>query len=309
MTLVAFNVGVDGADLVTDTCSYNPNWRHFGRLSKVVTLPHLETVVVTQGDSRVGKLWKDAASVVSEDAADFDELVRELGERLAVLWDVRRSEVDADNAVTGGTFSLSPSVAFCIGYSPSRARFRAVAIAADDGCRPVDVDGMFVIPSPFCFRFSDLELNRYVADIATGPRPGDEANLAALKGLPRAAGAPATPEEWAALALLARRDRTLTATTSTRLKVFVGGELWHTRLERGLIVQARTLTFDDEGEEMAAITAGTLHPLGQTGPCPCGSAKTYLECCLVGHGDEPCSCGSGTSFGACCSLAAAGVPG
>ena len=286
MTLVAFVARDDSADIITDTLSYTRNGRHIGKATKVVTIPHLETAIATQGDLRTGHEWMHTARSLAGDVADFDELVAGVGAGFA------RTRPSPP----------CPTVAFCVGYSPTSARFRAVAVGTDTGFEPVAVEGLFVIPTPFAFRPSEVELARYITDVESGPRPGDEENLELLRAFPPVQGSPGSPEEWVGLALAARRDRSLRATPSSRLKVFVGGELWHTRLERGLIVQSRTHVFDDAGEEFAAIMKGTEHPLGQLGPCPCGSGESYLECCLAAHVDEPCACGSGVAFGNCCSV-------
>jgi hypothetical protein len=305
MTLVAFNATAESADLITDTWSYALSAQTLGHVSKVMAIPHLDTVVTTQGDGEAGIAWKLGIQRLAEDVPGFDELVTAAPKALHLLWTGRQVATNTRNRSTpGATYSLTPSVAFIIGYSASQERFRAVGFASDTDFEPFEVEGLHVMPSPFSMRPSDLELNRFVDAVSQDTRPGDAENLAVLRALPPRPAAPTTPLEWAALAMQARQDRSIDATVSTRLKVLVGGELWHTNVQRGAIFQARTLTFNDSGDELAAIMAGTLHPLGQQGPCPCWSGQRYMDCCLAKIADDPCLCGSRQALKACCSVRA-----
>lgn len=35
------------------------------------------------------------------------------------------------------------------------------------------------------------------------------------------------------------------------------------------------------------MIAGSYHPLAQTGPCPCGSQRAFVECCVAPLAEQP----------------------
>lgn len=57
------------------------------------------------------------------------------------------------------------------------------------------------------------------------------------------------------------------------------------------------------------MIAFSAHPQAQLGACPCGSDRTFRECCLVSFLDEACSCRSGDTFGDCCAIEVAPIAG
>lgn len=306
MTLIAFTTGPNQAEIITDTWTYEGTGRTLGHGSKVHPIPHLDMVVMSQGDARFGHLAKFAMTVLL--SATFDELVTHARPTLLSAWDACFEEVKADNADHATAFALPPSAVFLVGYSHERARFRAVGYSTHNAFIPFDIEGLHVMPAPFTVRPSDVELARFRAEVNKAPRSNDAANLAHLESLPRTLPAPETAEEWVALAMQARQDRSVSVAVNTRLKVFVGGDLHLTRLERGLVSTTRLLSFNDRGEELAAIMAGTLHPFGQAGPCTCGSGARYVDCCLAEIAGEPCLCGSTRPLAECCMLSPAEAP-
>lgn len=299
MTLIAFATHDDRAEILTDTWAYLPNGRVFGRSTKVHTIAHLDTAVLTQGDRAFTSTWLQMVEESEADAASFDDLLAWIGtsgQRLAALW----------SAMTGPhtTREVTPSALFHVGYSPARERFVAIAHASHDNFAPHEIPGLYVMPAPLVMRPGYIELDRFRADMDDEPRENDAENLAALEALPVDVPAPETLDQWISLAAQARRTRS-TLPTSTRLKVFVGGTLQFTHLGRGSVATTTIGEFaDDNVEEMAAIFAGTMHPLGQAAPCPCGSGQTYAACHLAEHADEPCLCGSGVAMRDCCLIPA-----
>lgn len=160
---------------------------------------------------------------------------------------------------------ISDSIVFHLGYSREHGQFKAYAYPSITGFQRTDVtDRLYVMPAP-------------TSEDPTEPR---------------------MVKDWVTLAKRIRHERALAPITSG-LKVFIGGDVVHTRLKVGEITQRKIHTFDDTGEEFCQMVAGTLHPLGQLGPCPCGSDTPMIDC----HGlppDGPCNCSSGKIFGECC---------
>ncbi|HEY3546250.1 MAG TPA: SEC-C domain-containing protein [Propionicimonas sp.] len=292
MTLIACATWPDHAEMLTDTWSYTRNGASLGRTSKVATFPHLDMAVMTQGANLVfSQTWAVAASVLATDAVDFDDYLAQAPAAIA------QTDAFARANLGEAVGAYGPATVVHVGWSPQMERFRAVAHASEDGFAARDLEGLFVFPSPLTMHPSDLELTRFAATIKAEPRSNDQANLDYLRAL-SVADAPTTPEQWADLAQQARARSYLPI--NTRLKVFVGGSAYLTRLERGSVTTGRLFDFDDSIAEMRRIMTGTMHPIGQVGPCPCGSGLTYRECCIESHIDEPCLCGSGQTMRACC---------
>jgi hypothetical protein len=249
MTMIAFTVRPDGASIITDTLSYLQNGRSLGTVGKVHPMPHLDAVVITQGGSEFGRLWK---FYVDRNELAFDDLGPVAAEVLPLLW--------ADHEDQYG------ATVFHVGYSPQAGRFKAYAHSSKRGFVPEDVtDEMVAMPLPL----SD----------PPGHRPESEA-------------------DWTDLAVQIRRERAL---APIGLKVFVGGDVFLTSLERGSITQRKIHTFDDSGDEFRLMVAGTAHPLGQLGDCTCGSGQ-MMALCHQYKPNEPCACMSGQPFRACCSV-------
>lgn len=285
MTLIAIKAHDDHAEFITDTLSWTPGMRHLGRCTKYALLSHLDGAILTQGDTQFGADAKTAAMLAGNQASSLDDLRAGLTRALRRLWAPHAQQP-----------AVEPSLVLVVGYSAARERFTLTQYASDDDFAAVDLDGLFVHPSPVGIRPSAVELDRAIAH--AGLSAEDAATWQARPEGP----APTSLEEWARLAVVARQERALDL--NPRLKVPVAGTVFHTRLERSAAFTQAIYEFDDTGEELQRLVAGTLHPLGQLGACPCGSGQRLLDCCLVKDFDEPCDCGSGTALSECCALPA-----
>lgn len=294
MTLIAFGAGHESADIITDSTSYTSTFTELGHCSKALHLQHLDTMVLSQGDANFARTWQWLALQLGEQSPDLDTFLEHTPTLLEDAWAHAVSQWRAG----GRTDDPPRSVGMLVGYSPAEGRFVAVTFPSDRGFVPEPVDGLFVHPSPLSVRPSDYELR--------GIRETVRADLVRrIEALPEPPQ-PRSPEEWANIALIARESRSYLDPT-TGLKVFVGGSVFHTHLERGRVETSRVLQFDQDPEDFQAVIAGTLHPQSQLGPCGCGSDTRYLDCCLAPHLDEPCLCGSGSPLRDCCSVDFSGV--
>lgn len=282
MTLIAFATYGDHAVLVTDTVAYSAGGRDFAQATKHLTLNHLDAVIATQGDHRFA-IEARAGLMSASSMTTFDALVDAVPDALRELW--KFLEMDRDE--------WNEASLYLIGYSPTAAKFLAFRYLAEHDFAAEPVSGLHVTPSPFAMRPHQFELERY-ADFV----PDDVRDNWLNQPEPQP---PADLEAWGALGLLVRHQR---AVASNPIKVFVGGKLIHTRIERDLVQTMTLLEFDDDGDEFAQMVAGTRHPLAQHGPCPCGSGETSLECCMVEMLDQGCGCGKpgseGKTFRNCC---------
>jgi hypothetical protein len=301
VTLIAIHAAADYADILTDTWLYPANARTIRRTSKTLVVPHLDMAYVTRGSELFGWEWTRAASQLGDGVSDFDEYIDQVQGLASSLWDSLQAMVAATFTTPGRTLTLDPPAVFYAGYSPSRGTFRAVGFSHHDGFAPWDIDGLFVVPSPFGVRPSEFELHEIESGFAREPGPEDGEVLAQFRSWP-VPRVPETEDGWAGLAVAARSTRS-TLSPSTCLKILVGGDVHRTHLERGQAVQALTYRFDEDGtDELAAVVSGTMHPLSQLGPCPYGHDSVYRDCCLLPYVAEPCRCKSGLPLGECCLL-------
>ena len=195
----------------------------------------------------------------------------------------------------------SPPSIFLIGHSDQAGEFRAYSFSADQDFEAHRAEGMFIIPTPFAYRPSDIEVRELRAENA---EDDDAREIVETWTQKPALPVPSAPENWIAAAMLARHDRTTQEDLARPwARVIVDGPLMFSRIQRGSMSTFQIDAFDDSDEDFARMVRGSLHPVSQRGPCLCESGKPYLECCLAEHRDEPCDCGSGKTLAECCMLA------
>lgn len=301
MTLIAIHTGADRAEILTDTWSYAGNWREIEHVSKVVTFPHINAAVVCQGDGRSTMDAEYAMLHASRMCSTFDEVAAEAPTA------IRTSTNPWIDARVAAEIEVTAFTVFLVGYSESEQRYKALQFASDDDALlPKEIDDdVFVMPAPYTLRPSDLELARLGEKLPGIADPTHaatyQANLDFMASLP-AGQAPRTPDDWWKLAMQVRSDRVVRSTIGTGVMWGVGGEAWLTTLTDDAITQERLLTYNDEGEELELAVAGTMHPVGQAGPCPCGSGERYRLCCLVQFLDQRCTCGAPLTAAECCAI-------
>jgi hypothetical protein len=255
MTMIACTTRPDGADIITDTLTYRSNGRTMGQTTKLFPMPHIDTVVMTQGGGEFGARWKYAMACIGDqlDALSFDDLAEAAPQALPDIW----KDTEGASGYEGTVFH--------VGFSPAAGRFKAYIYSSHRDFESYDVtDELCATPLP----------------ISDPPDARPESEV-----------------EWADLAVQIRRERAL---APLGLKVFVGGDVFLTRLERGSISQRKIHTFDDSGEEFRLMVAGTAHPVAQLGPCECGSGEVAEACHPYMPPEEPCTCRSGAPWQGCC---------
>lgn len=292
MTFVAAYADDQTAWLVTDTATYTPNLRTLDRgANKVRTLPSIDAAYLVQGSTQFG--WHVAGMVDRLLLEDFDELTAGAPRLLRAVW----AEVVADPP---DGVPLGLSLAVFVGWSPAAARFRAIAYGSHDGFEPQPVDGLLLYPTPWTNRPSAYEL----AEVAEMGQPlvdltglDDVAAVLAWRAARPDVETPGSLPEMGALAAWVRAEQ-----PSQPTKIPMLGAAWATVLGRGVAMQTKVAEFDDSPATLAPVLAGTMHPLGQVGPCWCGSGRAQLDCHLADQAEAPCTCGSGYPFAACCRL-------
>lgn len=301
MTMVAVVVHDDHAEILTDSSAYSPTGSALAACSKVTALPHIDAAVAVQGESAFGDVarltvWR--ATSRADRVIGLDALVDALPDTLAGLW---RNHAPTDRTPAETTVYLA-------GYSAREGQFAAWAFTSGEVTgepfAAVRLDAPHVIPCPWSLAPDPGQLARFrawdraeAAQDGREPMPEEHAQQWASRP---AMTAPRDVAEWRDLALLVRRERSL----SLFGKVIVAGELYLTRLSRGEVTTRRIHTFDDTGEEFDAMVRGTLHPRSQVLPCVCGSGLRFIDCHLGSELDNPCPCGSGRdTFRRCCAAA------
>ncbi|GEP38583.1 hypothetical protein NPS01_22460 [Nocardioides psychrotolerans] len=298
MTLIGFATYGDRAELITDTLSYASNLSSLGYCTKHHTIPHLDAVVMTRGDSAFSTYATTGTLTVSQDVDDFDQLVEQAPALLRALWG---HHTDDEH------LRMASSTLYLMGYSPEQKKFTAHMFFSDQDFKHVRVHGSLVMPSPWDFAPSGYEM-RLLKDSTRPHRQSLESRLVLAERwrvkpvLPR----PSSVDEWRALAISVREQRTL----NPFFTILVGGQVMHCLVERGRSVTTSIHTFDDTGDELGKMVNGTCHPASQKAPCWCGSGLSFRDCHLAAYFAEghTCDCQSGRSFEDCCRVPDSEMP-
>lgn len=286
MTFIGVSTHRDRAELVTDSWAYTAGAAQLSRAQKLIPIPHLDAAVVTHGLSSFGFRTNAMAIDLAESVLHLDELVDRSAEQLRSIW------AGLPDRHLPGVFGR----AVVAGYSSAAGGFRAWLLPSETDFTPEVLGEPVVFPAPLTVRPHPLEAASNRAAFARTPREGDEDALAAWEGRPGLGRG----VDWVHVANTARSDRTLCRQGYQRVKTLVGGDLYRTTLRVGHITTERVHAFNDAGDELVEALSGSLHPIGQLGPCACGSRRRALDCCLAGRDDQPCPCGSDRAFAACC---------
>lgn len=263
MTLIAFATYGDHAEFITDTASYTHRVTHLGRCTKHLTIPHIDAAVLAQGDSDFGVAVKTGALVTSGQVSTFDELVETAPEWLAALY---RDRCETGNGDPG------ESVAFLLGWSDTEQEFTAYAFASEREFKAHRVTRTWVMPCPWDYRPTALELRRMRRWMEGHPDVDAAADIWSRRAPVRT---PQSVDEWVALAKLARQQRSVDERFAN---VIVAGDVFHTRIARGEVATRRVHRFNDSGKEYAKMLSGTLHPTALAAPCWCESGATFGDC-------------------------------
>lgn len=150
-----------------------------------------------------------------------------------------------------------------VGWSDARQRFVAIEHVASNGFEPVEIGQAGVFTNP---------------GVAAGRKLSSDG-------------------QWVEL------GKTIYQTHAVRYdepKHLLGGRLILTTLQRGSSSHRVLHRFPDDDWSFRKMVIGTLHPLGQIGPCACGSGQPQLVCHLAyALPGWPCPCTSGEPFDTC----------
>lgn len=289
MTFIGIRCTGGTAEIVTDSVCYTYGGTSFREKTKVHPFPHRDAAITGFGDGPLLVAAGLNAEIASTRTSGFDEMVDTAPEWLA----------DAASLVEPSPGVVSSSSIFLVGRSEREGAYVAYRFTTAEDLQPCRVPGLFVHPTPFGLRPSpsELEWTRQLwQDDPRASRADLERFLEEWSKVPEPAIQDAA--DWITMATLAREQRSL---SGWLLRVWVAGSLYVTRMRPGAIRTNRVYTFDDTGEELRRLVAGSRHPLGQINPCGfCDSGLPALDCCLVNQLDEPCECLSGHTFRDCC---------
>lgn len=307
MTMIAYALQGQRAIVMTDSLAYTPNCSRFAHSTKILTLPHLDTAIVTRGDIRFGNLAKIAVMDAATHEPTFDALVESVPQILRGLW--RGAHDQRQPIAYGDLFTL-----FLIGYSPDAGRFVAFSFGAHDHFAPTVPTATrnepFLLPAPWTRRPSRLELDETRRDFAAldfdDEQRANADNLLAEWETQPPVEMPWSAEDWQRLAIWGR-----SRATSPIMKIPVGGFAQLSILDRGGNLETmRLMEFDDidnpDGEIFRKMIEATDHPQALLGACWCDSGRRLADCHALERRGEPCGCESGLTFGECCLAAAIG---
>lgn len=292
MTLIAIGTHRDRVEIISDTLAYTTSGSVLSHSSKLLAIPHLDTVVATQGSTDFGHQAKSITWQIASQVPTFDVLLEALPDELRTLWheDPATSRLDGMSTV------------LLAGYSPAAGRFASFGLASDlKDFDPFPLGSLWCTPTPRSHRPTPLDARRLRAAFIRDGMSAHDARTVLDDWLARPPAArPSTQAEWLDLALKIRDQCTIN--TGDAPKTLTGGSLEHARLERGAFTTRTVHTFDDSPETMLKIFTGTHHPIGQLADCWCGSGEAFLDCHLAPHIDGPCGCLSGRPFRNCCAV-------
>lgn len=285
MTLLAFaTYGRKRAEFITDTAAYNQTAAWTGRCTKHLTLNHIDAAVLNNGPIDFGHMFRAVLLEASPTLATFDEL---MDGAPTLLVDLRKFWRENSPMGPRTDAFYQPTVAL-IGWSDRAQEFVGYVLSSAHDFEPTIPAGLWAWPMPMTSRPTELELSTLPDDPeyatkreqwrARPPRP-----------------VPARTEDWRSLAVDVRAQR-----CSGWAGTGVGGDIIHTRLERGSVISRRIHTYAENGEEFAKMIEGTAHPVALARDCHCGSGKPFGECHVSRLLAKPCPCESGRPYGECC---------
>lgn len=259
MTLVAFALRPDGADVVTDSLSYGTDMYDHEMVDKLAAFPQWDTVVTGVGPVDLTAGWRERLRLVAPLVAGFDVLDQLAPEVLAALW------ADIPNREAG----RATGTIVHVGWSARRGRFAASLFDASYGftCTDLTDHRLLVLPHP----------HSYV------PRRVPESDHDWRKL------AEASHEDWTLAGPRSLLDLTYR----------IGGDVVRTSVSRGELQRRVVHTFPTHGRQWRWSLIGSTAVEGQLGPCSCGSGLPSCMCHLPSCYDRPCPCPSGKTLGEC----------
>jgi hypothetical protein len=266
MTLVAFTLRPDGADIVTDSLSYGPEMTAVEEIDKCRVIDSWDTAIMSTGPSRLGDSWSSAVRDALPQLRDFDELEQHTPPALCLLWLHLREEGYLRKP---GRADEEDGHVFHVGWSPRRGRFAAVGFSSEDGFQPIDLTEheLFVKPHPHT---------------------------------PTPATPPTTDQEWAQLVTTAHQDWNMPGPYNPlRFRIWMAGDVVRTTLGRGHAERRVIARIPTRGRDWRWMNIGQMSVEGQLGPCACGSGLPAACCHLPNNYGKPCPCGSDKTVGDC----------
>lgn len=285
MTLTLIHCTPERATIITDTLSYTQNMGRLGHSTKVHTLHHLDAAIATRGDAAFGAQARVLLEVLAVEASDVCDLIGRAAPLLAEEW----------REWSDGPRRSLPAI-FVVGRDPESGGYAAWCLEPLADWQPWRVEeDVFLYPSPLVTKPTDLEL----AHLALEPENKFSEQELALLAVSRQMAPPPAPEadtDLVVMAIVAREQR---GVCDSAMWTPIGGELYKTTLEEGLVMSSRVYAWDSE-EELLRQVGWSIHPLSQARPCHCESGRSFRDCHMRPIWTEPCDCGSSRTFYECC---------
>lgn len=265
MTLVAFALRDDGADILTDSLWCEPQMMRHGLIDKCRHLPAWDMAVLGVGPCAVTATWAEILPTL--DGIDgFDHLEELAPAALTEMW--------ATYLPPELRVRLQTTV-FHVGWSDRRQSFAAAGFDSADGFAHTDLTDhkLFVRPMP------------YSSPPAKVPVSNHHWRRLAER----------VHEDWTLIS-----GAESISPTELWPKTHIGGDMVLTRLARGQVERQVVHTMPTHGRQWRRSLIGLLCEEGQMAPCICGTGWPLAACCAPNAYQEPCPCRSGQPFGRCC---------
>jgi hypothetical protein len=278
MTLVAYAVHKDRAEILTDSLAYTADAADVIPSTKCVWISHLNAAIATTGSYLFGRKVVDWALHLRE-APEINGLAEqafEAFEAFPKLWDEDYKK---------------PMAVFMFGWSNVLGRSLGFLLGADKRdlvpWHPRNLLSFENIGDHTLTDGTAWNVRPHAPVGFGGAQRGEVAADGALHGT-HPDDMPTTEAEWVTLG---RKARAHQATLPPDKRIVIGGHLTLTTITNGSAHQRIVHRFDDTGDEWARLLAGTANPagaahkwtgVGRNEPCPCASGRKYKHCHLQG---------------------------
>lgn len=298
MTLIAYALRRDSVDIVTDSIQYNEkttNITYTGPKCRHYSLTLSDVAVACGGASIMAIAYTAAVEFATRDGSlsDIDDLAAWTPDIARACWEMsveRRTAIGCEHPDAGSRILAA-------GWSDRLGRIAAYEFWSFESewhrGQPwggTEIIGHLEMQRDMWAKAETAGFDLAKFDVVRSPslpvdRHWSYGPFPAKKMTePDQDAMPETDADWIAVA---KRVRAEQIARPVENRTLLGGDVRRMTLTRDGMTERVIHAYDDEGEEWAALLAGTLNPdgapykwpgVGRNDPCPCASGKKYKLC-------------------------------